>query len=181
MLKRIKRLSFLLVATVLGGHSRAKLYKATNKFGAIGDGCYLGTSNFGTEPFLIEMGDNVVIATGVRFINHDMSAEMISNLLHGVYERASLYGKIKIGNNVFIGAGAIILPGVSIGNNVVVGAGSVITKDLESGWVYAGLGKKIKEFDIYKEQVLEECQRQRALLWPLQLEDNGWCMRRVDE
>ena len=181
MLRRIKRLLFLVVATVLSGHNRAKLYKVSKKFGAIGDGCYLGTSNFGTEPFLIEMGDNVVVATGVRFINHDMSAEMISNRLHGVYERVSLYGKIKIGNNVFIGAGTIILPGISIGNDVVVGAGSIITKDLESGWVYAGLGKKIKEFNIYQEQVLEECQNQRSLLWPPELKDNGWCLRRFDE
>ncbi len=49
------------------------------------------------------------------------------------------YGKpIKIGNDVWIGGGSIILPGVTIGNNVVIGAGSVVTKNIEDNVVIAG-------------------------------------------
>ena len=46
--------------------------------------------------------------------------------------------KVVIGDRVFIGAGAIILPGVTIGNDVIIGAGSVVTKDVENGLVVAG-------------------------------------------
>lgn len=45
---------------------------------------------------------------------------------------------ITIGNDVWIGGGATILPGVTIGDNVVIGAGSVVTHDIESGSVVAG-------------------------------------------
>ena len=47
-------------------------------------------------------------------------------------------GCVKIGDNVFIGAGSIILPNVTIGNNVILGAGSVISKNIPSNSVYAG-------------------------------------------
>ncbi len=45
---------------------------------------------------------------------------------------------VKIGNNVWIGAGAVILPGITIGDDSVIGAGSVVTKDIPSGVVAAG-------------------------------------------
>ena len=48
------------------------------------------------------------------------------------------YGRIKIGNNCFIGCRSILLPGVTIGDNSIIGAGSVVTKDVPSGEVWAG-------------------------------------------
>lgn len=47
-------------------------------------------------------------------------------------------GKVKIGNNVFIGAGTIILPNVSVGDNSIIDAGSVVTKDIPANTVSAG-------------------------------------------
>lgn len=68
------------------------------------------------------LGDNVTIAGGVRFVTHD-------NSISKVEENATdLFGRIKIGNNCFIGEGAIILYGVTLANNIVVAAGSVVTK-----------------------------------------------------
>lgn len=52
--------------------------------------------------------------------------------------RLDLFGRINVGNNVFIGIDSVIMPGVSIGNNVVIGAKSVVTKNLEGNSVYAG-------------------------------------------
>ena len=48
------------------------------------------------------------------------------------------FGKIKVGNNVYIGNCALILPGVTIEDNVIIGAGSVVTKSIERGMIVAG-------------------------------------------
>ena len=130
---KIKRLLLILAFRLCDGHGRYKLAKKLQIFKELGKGCYLGSYNFGTEPFLISLGDNVVLGTGVRFINHDMSAEMISMKVFSDFDRLSVYGEIKIGNNVFIGANSIILPGVTIGDNVVIGAGAIISKDVAGG------------------------------------------------
>lgn len=53
------------------------------------------------------------------------------------------YGKIKVGNNVWIGANSFIKVGVTIGNNVIIGAGSVVTKDLPDNGVYGGTPAKL--------------------------------------
>lgn len=79
--------------------------------------------------WLIEIGDNVTLAPRVHILAHDASSKNIIG-----YTRVA---NVKIGNNVFLGASTIVLPGVKIDDKVIVGAGSVVTKNLQSG-VYAG-------------------------------------------
>ena len=71
------------------------------------------------------IGDNAFIApnVGIYTAGHPLGASDRNKGLEYAYP-------ITIGNNVWIGAGAIILPGVTIGNNVVIGAGSVVTKNI---------------------------------------------------
>lgn len=92
--------------------------------------------------WLIEIGDDVTLAPRVHILAHDAS----------MWKECG-YTKIapvKIGNNVFVGAGSIIMPGVTIGNDVIIGAGSVVTHDVESGNVVAGNpAKKIRSYDDY--------------------------------
>lgn len=80
--------------------------------------------------FLIEIGDNVILAPNVNILAHDAS---LKNTL-GV----SKVGRVSIGNNVFIGASSIVLPNVNIGDNVIVGAGSVVNKSIPNNTVAAG-------------------------------------------
>jgi acetyltransferase-like isoleucine patch superfamily enzyme len=69
----------------------------------------------------------------------------------------NVFGKIKIGNNVFIGINAIILPGVTIGNNVIIGAGSLVNSDIPDNSVVAGIPARIiKDIDSYKSEVLKK-------------------------
>ncbi len=83
----------------------------------------------------IEIGDDVTLAPRVLVLAHDASTK-----IHFNYTRI---GKVKIGNRVFVGAGSIILPGITIGDNVVVGAGSIVSQDIPSGHVAAGNPAKI--------------------------------------
>lgn len=92
---------------------------------------------FGSEPYLITIGQNVEITAGVVFITHDGAAWTLRRF-DEKYKNLDVVGPIKIGDNVFIGNNAIILPGVTIGDNVVIGAGSVVTKSIPSNSVAAG-------------------------------------------
>ncbi|MES1038116.1 acyltransferase [Peribacillus simplex] len=112
------------------------------KLGRMGGDCEVFMKvSFGSEPYLIELGDNVRITYGVKFITHDGGIFVLRNL--GLAKNKAVYGKIKIGNNTFIGNDAIILPGVTIGDNCIIGAGSVVTRSIPSNSVAAGVPAKV--------------------------------------
>ena len=126
---------FLLMTKVIG---RPRLY--FDKIGIkVGSNCRIFTTSFGTEPFLITIGNNVTVTSGVSFITHDGSA----GLMRDEKGRRYIYQPIIIGNNVFIGLNSIIMPGVKIDDEVIVAAGSVVTKSVPSGVVVAGVPAKI--------------------------------------
>ena len=79
--------------------------------------------------FLIDIGDNCTI-THTTILTHDASTKM--------YLGYSKVGRVKIGNNVFVGQGSIILPGVEIGNDVIIGAGSLVRENIPEGSVATG-------------------------------------------
>ncbi len=80
--------------------------------------------------WLIEIGDNVTMAPRVHVLCHDASTK--------AYINYTKIGRVTIGNNVFIGAETVIMPGVNIGNNVVIGANSTVTHDVPDNSVFAG-------------------------------------------
>ncbi|MGF1749314.1 sugar O-acetyltransferase [Vibrio cionasavignyae] len=83
---------------------------------------------------LVEIGDNVLLAPNVQIYTAGHPLEAKARVDEGVE-----FGlPIKIGNNVWIGGGAIICPGVNIGDNTVIGAGSVVTKDIPSNVLAVG-------------------------------------------
>lgn len=111
----------------------------------IGKNCIIDkTAEFGTEPYLISMGDNVRITKGVRFITHDGSLWVPRNL-GLVDKKADFFGKIVIGNNVNIGWDAIIMPGVQIGDNCIIAAGAIVTKNIPGNSVAVGMPAKVLE------------------------------------
>ena len=116
-------------------------------------GRYLSVSprTFGSEPYLISLGDRVTITADVRFVTHDGGVWVGRDRTRGI----DVIAPIRVGSNVFLGLGAIVLPGITIGDDVVVGAGSVVTRDLPSGAVYAGSpAKRIRDVDSYIERSL---------------------------
>jgi len=101
----------------------------------IGEGCYISSKYFGSEPYLIEMGNFVRIAPGVKFFTHGGVWSQARKLPLGALEH---FGRIKIGNYAYIGNDCLIMPGVTIGNDVIIGAGSVVTKSIPDGLMVAG-------------------------------------------
>lgn len=102
----------------------------------------IGIPNFGSEPYLITIGDNTTVSFDVAFVTHDAATRVIRNL-DGCNKETVIYGPINVGKNCFIGCRSIILPNVTIGDNVVIGAGSVVNKDIPSNTVAAGTPCKI--------------------------------------
>ena len=90
---------------------------------------------FGSEPYLVRIGDDVTISHGVDFITHDGGLRVIRD----EHPDAYYYAPITVGDRVFIGAHATILPGVTIGDRAVVGAGAVVASDVPAGTVVGGV------------------------------------------
>lgn len=91
-------------------------------------------------PFMLSIGENVSITSGVHILNHDYSWSVLKlqygDVLGGV-------GKVSIGNNVFIGVNSVILMNSEIGNNVVIGSGSIVHGKIPSNSVVAGAPAKV--------------------------------------
>jgi acetyltransferase-like isoleucine patch superfamily enzyme len=114
----------------------------------IGDGCMIYSCIETPEPYLIFIGDNVTIAGDVKFVTHDNS---ISKILP---QYSVTVGRIEIGNNVFVGAKSLIMPGVSIGSNSIIAAGSIVTKSFGEDLIIAGNPAKIiGDINSYKEKI----------------------------
>lgn len=133
----------------------ATIEVAKKKGMKVGENLYVqGIPNFGSEPFLIEIGDHVTIAENVGFINHGGDARVTKRIEK--YKKGRNFGRIKIGNNSFIGKGSILMPGVSIGSNCIVGSLSLVSSSIPDNSVYGGTpAKYICTIDEYGERLLK--------------------------
>lgn len=144
---------------------RQKLMK--EMFAEIGDGCYIEPpfhANFGGAHchwgshiyanFNLTMVDDTHIYVGdyTMFGPNVTVATAGHSILPELREKAYQYNApVHIGKNCWLGAGVIVLPGITIGDNVVIGAGSIVTKDLPPNVVAVGnpcrILRKINEHD----------------------------------
>ena len=146
---------------------KATIEAAKNRGLKIGENLYVqGVPNFGSEPFLIEIGNHVTLAEGVSFINHGGDARVTKRIEK--YKDGRNFGRIKIGNNTFIGKGTILMPGISIGNNCIIGSLSVVSSSVPDNSVYVGSPAKfICTIDEYGERLLTN-----NVMYPRELEQN---------
>lgn len=128
----------------------------------IGEDCsIMGTKHpFGSEPYLIIIGNHVRINDGVQFITHDGGVWVIRHMQwqNQNVSDIDLFGKITIGDNVQIGSRAIIMPGVTIGSNVIIGAGAIVTRSIPSNSVAVGVpARPIETIQQYYEKNINKC------------------------
>jgi acetyltransferase-like isoleucine patch superfamily enzyme len=133
---RLKRLQIILIRKA---GDRMKINFLRRQGMKIGENCHFLTMSFSTEPYLIEIGNHVAIATGTEFITHDGAIWCFREEMN----YADVFGKIKIGNNVFIGNNCTILPNTIIGDNCIVGAGSVVRGKFPDNSVIFGNPAKV--------------------------------------
>ena len=145
-----------LIKRVLLGGVGNPLDNARKNGAVIGKNCKVnGNASFGSEPWLITLGDHVELSNDVQLITHDGATWVFRDQER--YKDVIRYGKINIKDNCFIGARSTILPGVTIGPNSIVGACSLVRKDVEPNSVYAGVpAKRICSVEEYAEKCLKE-------------------------
>ncbi len=136
-------------------YSIADFYR--QEFGVtIGSNCRImgkRLNQFGSEPYLISIGNNVTITEDVKFITHDGGVGIFRKEIPGL----NVFGKIVIKDNCFIGVNSVLLPNIVIGPNAVVGAGAVVTKDVPENTVVAGVpAKRLMSIEEYKDKALQK-------------------------
>lgn len=137
--------------SIFSSTKRGNFIRKHHIFGSIGKEVRLPQSLIPLRADRIFLGNNIEVASGAKFVVHDaihtVFNRMPENKNGGVHYNEHV-GDIVVGNNVFIGANAIILGPVKIGDNVVVAAGAVVNKDVPSGSVVGGVpAKRIGSFD----------------------------------
>ncbi len=97
--------------------------------------------NWGSEPYLITIKDNVRLSSNIVFLTHDGGSHAFRD--KDIYKGVNKFGKIVVEERSFIGANAIIMQNVRIGKRSVVGAGAVVTKSVPDDCVVAGIPARI--------------------------------------
>lgn len=126
---------------------------------------------WGTEPWLITLGNNVHITDGVKFLTHEGSVLIYQKTIPDL----EVSKPIVVGNDVFLGNNVLILPGVKIGNNVIIGAGSIVSKDIPNNSVAVGCPAKVIKSS---EELLEKLKKESTHLGNLSPEEKDIALRK---
>lgn len=117
------------------GDEYARFLGARRIVHSVGEHCHINPGVNMTDPDYVRIGHNVILSD-CTLIGHDASAAMLERA-YGT--KLDAVGKIDIRDNVFIGHGAIVLPGVTIGPNAIVAAGAVVNQDVPEGTIVGGV------------------------------------------
>ncbi len=151
--KKGKYTSLYLKVCKPGMAEYADFLRRHGKLHGLGENCYINLAVNITDPEYVHIGSNVMLSD-CTLLGHDG----VVGVLNDAYNvKLDSVGKIVIKDNVFIGHGAIIMPGVTIGPNAVVAAGAVVTKDVLEGDIVGGVpAKPISRVDILVHKLQEK-------------------------
>lgn len=106
---------------------------------AIGQDCHINHDAVFTDPAYVRIGNNVCLST-CTLVGHDAVVSVL-NRAYGV--KLDSVGKIDIKDNVFVGMGAILLPGITVGPDAVIAAGAVVVRDMPAACIVGGVPAKV--------------------------------------
>lgn len=143
-----------MLSILLNIRRKIRMVKMKKKGMVVGENVHIGAGVVIDPDFceLISIGNNVTIAWRTIIMAHDASTKK--------YLGFTRIDKVKIEDNVFIGAGCIILPGAKIESNTIIGAGSVVASRVISSGVY--IGNPLQRISNYEEYI-EKKERDIAL------------------
>lgn len=125
------------------GFSHAEYLKKHNCFESMGERCFFQPYNLPSDAKLIRFGNNVVVASGAKFICHDVIHHMLNNCQAGEAVYRTYRDVIEVKDNCFIGSGSTILAGVTIGPNAIVAAGALVNSDVPEGAIVGGVPARV--------------------------------------
>jgi len=134
---------------------RVKYIYKHQPFDSCGENLFFQPRKLPADPKFIRFHNNVVVAADVTFVNHDVIYILMRNMnMTGCEQHIEC---TEVMDNVFIGLGAIIMPGVKIGPNAVIAAGSIVTKDVPENSIVGGNPAKVigKFDDLMQKRMLE--------------------------
>lgn len=103
----------------------------------IGKNCFISTRNWGTEPYLITIGDHVQVTSNVHFNTH--GGAHVARRYDPTFD---CFGKIVVKDHAYIGSNSHILPGVTIGEGSLIAAGSIVCKSVPDNELWGGCPAK---------------------------------------
>lgn len=121
------------------GHEHAEYLRRHGGIHRMGEDVMIVPGTEITDPAYVSIGNHVVLSK-CALIGHDGS---IGVLLRVSGKKLDRVGKIDIRDNVFVGYGAIVMPGVTIGPNAIVAAGAVVARDVPPGSIVGGIPAKV--------------------------------------
>lgn len=129
----------------------------------VGNNTRICNNDFGSEPYMVYIGNDVIVASGVKFIEHDASFYNINRFLNFETNITEKIGPIILRDNAFIGAFSILLPGTDVGKNSIIAAGSVVNKKIPDNEVWGGVPARfIMKTDEYAQKLIN---RNNNLTW----------------
>lgn len=144
----------------------------------VGNGCFIVPRSFGTEPYLVKIGNHVAIAKGVTFNTHDGGPWIFRDDVPDM----QVFGPIVIEDNCVIGANVILLPNIRIGPNSIVGAGSVVISDVPPNTIVMGIpARPFGAVEKYKDKCVERWNLQRPPDTVLEAGETWWGSRHFEE
>ena len=136
----------------------------------IGKDCELyNTVHFGSEPYLITLGNHVRVTHGIWFITHDGGYWVLRDKKSHLFNRfknSDHILPIVVKDNVHIGINSIIMPGVTIGENSVVACGAVVTHNVPPNSIVWGGGvpaRVIETLDEYVQKAEERAKKTKDM------------------
>lgn len=136
--KNVKYLPLFMRVCQPSPREYGEFIKRHNIFHSMGENCSINPGLYLGDAKYITLGDNVLLSS-CTLLAHDGA---VAPMRCAFDVKLDAVGPIKIGSNVFIGHGAIVLRGVTIGDNSIVAAGAVVVKDVPPGTIVGGVPAK---------------------------------------